>query len=240
MSSVANTLAIAGREIRAYFVSPLAYVVTALFLLISGFLFALIFDQTREATLRYLHSNVSVIWLFVVPALTMRLIAEESRTGTIELLLTNPVREYEVVLGKYIACLLLVLVMIAFTLYYPALLMFVGGNPDRGPLIAGYLGLVLQAGAFVAIGLMASALTENQIIAALLAFAIMLVMWLSDGLANALSSPVREVFRYLSITQHFQEFPRGVIDTTHVIFFLSLIVASLVLATLALWSKRWR
>lgn len=234
-----NTLAIAERELKAYFVSPIAYVLTALFLLISGYLFSVILLNTNEASLRYLVSNLSVIWLFITPALTMRLLAEEARSGTIELLLTNPVRDVEVVLGKYLGVLGLLLVMLAFTLYYPALL-FIFGNPDRGPMVAGYLGVILQAAAFLAVGLLASSLTQNQIVAAVLTFAILLIMWLSESVANFIGKPAGDVMRYLSVTSHSQDFARGVIDTTHVVYFLSVVAAALFLTFLSLQTRRWR
>jgi ABC-2 type transport system permease protein len=236
---VRNTLAIAERELKAYFVSPIAYVVTAAFLVMTGFLFSAILFNTTEATLRPLVSNLSVIWLFITPALTMRLLAEEARSGTIELLLTNPVRDHEVILGKYIAVFLLLLTMVALTLYYPAML-FIFGNPDRGPIVTGYLGAILQAAAFLAVGMFASSLTQNQIVAAVLTFAILLVMWLSDAVANFVDRPISEILRYLSVNSHFQEFSRGVIDTTHVIFFLSIVVAALFLSYLSLQTRRWR
>ena len=236
-----NTLAVAERELKSYFVSPIAYVVTALFLLISGFLFSVILLQSNEATLRYLFSNLGVIWLFITPALTMRLLAEEARTGTIELLLTNPVRDFEVVLGKYLGALAFLLVMLAFTLYYPALLFIFGEpDPDVGPMVSGYLGVILQAAAFLAVGLLASSLTQNQIVAAVLTFAILLIMWLSESVANFVGRPVGDVMRYLSVTSHFQDFSRGVIDTSHVIYFLSVVAAALFLTLLSLQSRRWR
>jgi ABC-2 type transport system permease protein len=236
---VNRTLAIAERELKSYFVSPVAYVVTALFLLIAGYLFSVILLNTNEATLRYLISNLSVIWLFITPALTMRLLAEEARTGTIELLLTNPVRDVEVVVGKYLGVLGFLLVMVAFTLYYPALL-FIFGNPDRGPMIAGYLGVILQAAAFLAIGLMASSLTQNQIVAAVLTFAILLIMWLAESVANFIGSPGSDVMRYLSVNTHLQDFSRGVIDSTHIIYFISVVAAALLFKFLSLQARRWR
>lgn len=240
MSSLRTTLAITQRELKSYFVSPVAYVVTAFFLLVAGYLFSLILLSSNEASLRFLHSNLSVIWLFVTPFITMRLLAEEQRTGTIELLLTNPVREFELVIGKYLGAFLFVAFMIAFTLYYPALLYGLGGNPDVAPMLSGYLGVILQAGAFLAVGLLASSLTDNQMIAAIISFAVLLIFWLADAVANQLGSPAKDIFRYLSITQHFQDFPRGVIDTTNIAFFLSLIVGSLILTILSLQSRRWR
>ncbi len=240
MRSLQNTLAIAQRELKSYFVSPVAYVVTAFFLLIAGYLFAVILLQSNEATLRFLISNLSVIWLFITPFLTMRLLAEEQRTGTIELLLTNPVREFELVIGKYFGAILFLFFMLLPTLYYPALLYMLGGFPDTGPMAAGYLGIILQAGAFLAVGLLMSSVTENQMISAMLSFAVLLVFWLADAVANNLGAPVNNIVRYLSITQHFQDFSRGVIDTTHVVYFVSMIVGCLVLTVLSLQSRRWR
>jgi ABC-2 type transport system permease protein len=144
------------------------------------------------------------------------------------------------VLGKYLAGFLFILFMLALTLYYPALILALQGNPDVGPMAAGYLGVVLQAGAFLAVGLLASSLTENQMIAAIVTFAILLILWLAEAAANNLGAPAKDIFRYLSITQHFQDFPRGVIDTTHVVYFLSLIVGCLLLTMLSLQSRRWR
>lgn len=240
MSGLTNTLAIAQRELKSYFVSPVAYIVTAFFLLVAGFLFSLVLLQSNEATLRYLQSNLSVIWLFVTPFLTMRLLAEEQRTGTIELLLTNPVREFELVLGKYFGALAFLLFMLAFTLYYPALLFLLQGRPDVAPMAAGYLGILLQAGAFLSIGLFASSLSDNQMISAMLSFAVMLILWLADGVSRNLGSPAKEIFTYLSVTQHFQDFPRGVVDTTHIVYFLSLVVGCLLLTMLSVHTRRWR
>ena len=234
-----NTLAIAERELKSYFVSPIAYVIGAAFLLIAGYLFSVILLNTNEASMRYMISNLSVIWLFVAPFITMRLLAEEARTGTIELLLTNPVRDIEVVLGKFIGALLFVLALLALTLYYPALL-FVFGSPDPGPIISGYLGVILQAAAFLSIGLMISSFTQNQIVAAFVTFAILLLMWLSESVANFVGRPFNEVVRYLSVTGHIQDFSRGVIDTSNVIYFLSIVAGALFITFLSLQTRRWR
>ncbi len=234
-----NALAIAERELKVYFVSPIAYVIGAAFLLIAGYLFSVILLSTNEASLRYLISNLSVIWLFVAPFITMRLLAEEARTGTIELLLTNPVRDVEVVVGKFVGALLFVLALVAMTLYYPALL-FAFGSPDVGPMVAGYLGVILQAAAFLAIGLMVSSFTDNQVVAAFVTFAILLLLWLSESIANFVGRPFGDVMRYLSVTSHTQDFSRGVIDSSHVIYFLSVVAASLFIAFLSLQTRRWR
>src|SRR5690242_10370027 len=233
------TLAIAQRELKSFFVSTIAWIVMAAFLLISGFLFTAILSQTNEASLRFLIQNLSVILLFVAPFLTMRLLAEENRLGTVELLLTNPVRDIEVVVGKFLGVMGFVMVMLILTLYFPALL-FVFGTPDPGPMISGYLGVILQAGAFMSIGLAISSLTENQIVAAFLAFAINLVLWLSESISQFVGQPLGPVMKYLSITSHFQDFSRGVIDSSHVIFFLSVVAAALFLTYLSLQTRRWR
>ena len=236
---MSNAIAIVQRELKTYFVSPVAYVVTALFLVMAGFLFSGIIYQTREATLRYLLTNISVIFLFITPALSMRLLADEQRSGTIELLLTNPVRDFELVLGKYLASLLMLLAMLALTLYYP-LLLYLFGTPDQGPLLSGYLGIVLQGAAFLAVGLLASSLTQNQIVAAVGTFGALLLLWLSDPLAGFLRGPVGELFRYLSVSSHFSDFPRGVISTTDLIYFFSIVVLCLFLAVVSLQTRRWR
>ncbi len=234
-----NVWAVATRELRSYFLSPLAYVVIALFLALSGYLFALILANGREASLRGLVQNVSVLYLFIVPAISMRLLADEQRTGTIELLLTNPVQEWEIVTGKFLSSILLVLVMLALTLLFPAFL-FIFGSPDIGPMVTGYLGIFLQAAAFLSVGLWASSMTQNQIVAALIAFAFLLVLWLSDNLGQFLGGTFGSIVSYTSVINHFQSFPQGVIQTNDVIYYLTLILAGLVLSTLALQSRRYR
>jgi ABC-2 type transport system permease protein len=234
-----NTLAIAERELKSFFVSSIAWIIAAAFMAMCGFLFAVILLNSNEASMRFLISNLSVILLFVAPFLTMRLLAEENRLGTVELLLTNPVRDIEVVLGKFLGVMGFIVVMLALTLYFPALL-FVFGSPDPGPIVSGYLGVILQAAAFASIGLAISSTTENQIVAAFLAFAINLILWLSESISQFVGKPLDAVMKYLSITSHFQDFSRGVIDSSHVIFFLSVVAAALFLTYLSLQTRRWR
>jgi ABC-2 type transport system permease protein len=236
---VKNVWAVATRELRSYFLSPLAYVVIALFLALSGYLFALILANGRQASLQGLVQNVSVLYLFIVPAISMRLLAEEQRSGTIELLLTNPVQEWEIVTGKFLASVLLVVVMLALTLLYP-LFLFAFGSPDIGPIITGYLGILLQAAAFLSVGLWASSLTSNQIVAALIAFALLLLLWLSDNLGQFLGGTVGSIVSYTSVINHFQSFPQGVIQSNDVIYYVTLIVGGIVLSTLSLQTRRFR
>ena len=234
-----NVWAVAQRELRSYFLSPLAYVVIALFLALSGYLFALILANGRQASLQGLVQNVSVLYLFIVPAISMRLLAEEQRSGTIELLLTNPVQEWEIVTGKFLASVLLVVVMLALTLLYP-LFLYIFGSPDTGPIITGYLGILLQAAAFLSVGLWASSLTSNQIVAAIIAFALLLVLWLSDNLGQFLGGTVGSIVSYTSVINHFQSFPQGVIQSNDVIYYVTLILGGIVLSTLSLQSRRYR
>src|SRR5579875_374292 len=171
-----NIVAIARRELMSYYGSFLFYVVTAAFLVITGFFFAVTVAFSRSAQVAPLFQTMYTIMLLVAPILTMRLLAEEQRTGTIELLLTSPVRDAELVLGKFLAGLGLLVSMLVLTGFYP-LLLALYGNPDRGGIIGGYLGALLFGGLAIAVGLFTSSLTQNQIVAAVLSFAILLLLW---------------------------------------------------------------
>lgn len=234
-----NALAIAGRELQAYFVSPIAYVVTAAFLLVSGYLFAAILLLSQEATLRYLFGNLTTILLFVAPLLTMRLLAEEQRSGTLELLLTSPVQDWEVVLGKWLASLGLFAGIMLLTGYYP-LLLWRYGNPDWGPVLTGYGGVLLLGGALLSLGTLTSALTSNQIVAAVLGVGLSILAWLIDALSQFTGSPISGVFDYLSLSTHFYDFLRGIVDTKDIVYYVSVIVVALFLATRVLETRRWR
>lgn len=235
-----NLWAIATRELRSYFLSPLAYLVIAFFLFGAGLLFWLILQSSREASLRGLIQNVNVLFLFVVPMISMRLLAEEQRTGTMELLMTNPVHEWQIVVGKFLGSALLVLCMLIPTLLL-SIFLFAWGSPDRGPILTGYLGAILQGSAFLAIGLWASSLTENQIVAAVISFIVLLVFWLSDNLATALGpGPIGQIVGYMSLVTHVQSFAQGVVDSKDVIFYLTVVGAGLILSTLSLQSRRYR
>jgi len=234
-----NIMAIAKREVGSYFVSPIAYIVTAAFLVITGYLFAMILFYSREATMSYLFRYMTTILIFVAPLLTMRLLAEEQRSGTIEILLTSPVRDGEVVMGKFLASLCLLTIMLALTLYYP-LILELFGNPDRGPIAAGYLGLFLLGGALLAAGVLTSSLTQNQIVAAVLGVAVALFLWLCGALTDFVGPPLGGFFHYLALSSHFFDFPKGVVDSKDVIYYLSVTAACLFLATRSLETRRWR
>ncbi len=242
-----NTLTIAQRELAAYFASPIAYVVGVIFLLINGIYFmgALIwfntpssYGQMPEPTLRYQVNLMYSLLLFATPILTMRLLAEEQRLGTLELLLTAPVRDWEVVVGKFLAALGLVGLILALTLTYAGMLNLYA-RPDMGPVLAGYVGLVLASGALLSIGVFSSSLTQNQIVAAIVCFGIILALYLIGMLAQAPIGMAR-LLEQIDFSFHLDGFQRGVISTPDVVYFLSIIVGMLFMATRILESRRWR
>lgn len=234
-----NALIIARRELYAYFGSPVAYVVTAAFLAVAGYFFSLILFFSREATLRYWASNLVIILLFVAPLLTMRLLAEERRTGTIELLLTAPVRDWELVAGKFLGGLGLLLAMLLLTGIYPLILVRFG-NPDLGPMVGAYLALLLLGSTLLAAGLFTSSLTQNQVIAAVLGIGLLLVVFLLDAAGNFVGGAAGRVIGQLAVSTHFADMARGVIDSRDVLYFLSATALFLFLTTRVVEVQRWR
>jgi len=236
-----NTLAIAGREIQAYFVSPIAYVVTAAFMVIMSIFFAWYIQNPSgtEATMQYMFGPMTTIFLFATPMLTMRLLAEEQRSGTIELLLTSPVRDWELVVGKFLGCIFLFLVILLLTLYYP-FVMYQFGNPDLGPLASGYLGLFLLVASLISLGVFASSVTQNQIIAAILGLGLGLFFWISEAVADFVGPGLADILTAVSLRTHFPDFGTGIIDSRNIVFYLTFIAVALFLATQAIQSRRWR
>jgi ABC-2 type transport system permease protein len=245
------------KELRLYFTSPVAYVILAIFLVIAGFFFSTMFQyftrasmqmamqpqfgrdlNVTDSVMRPLFGNLSIILLLLMPVVTMRLFAEERRSGTIELLLTYPVRDGAVLAGKYLAALTLYGVMLAGTLTYPAMLTYFT-RVEWGPLLTGYIGLLLMGGMFLAVGLFASSLTENQIVAAIVAFGVLLVFWIIGWIAEFSPGPVGTVLTHLSILEHNDAFAKGVLDTKDVIYYLNFTALALFLSLRALESRRW-
>ncbi len=232
--------AISGKEVRSYFASPIAYVVMVMFLLTTGFFFAAYVGNTGLAILDGLFSTATIIMLMSVTSLlTMRLLAEEQKLGTIELLLTAPVRDLEVVIGKYLASLAVFVAMLGLTLYYP-LLLFWFGDPDAGPIFSGYLGFFLVGASFLAVGLLASSLTSNQIVSAVLAFGLLILVWVMEGAGGLISGAAAEVISYMSLSAHLGDFVKGVIDTRDIVYYLSFIAFFLFLTVRSLETRRWR
>lgn len=236
---MAKIWAIAQRELKAYFVSPVAYVVAALFMLVSGYLFSLILYHSREASMRGLFANLNVVFLLITPALTMRLLAEERQRGTIELLMTSPVTDRDIVLGKYLSSLLYLAFLMALTVIYPLTLAWLG-SPDWMTLLTGYAAIYLLGASFMAIGLFTSSWTNNQVIAAVATFALSLLIWLLPSAGAVVGQPMSQVFEYVSLLQHQENLLRGVIDSSDVIYYLSFIVGTLFLTIRSVEVYRWR
>jgi len=247
-----NVLAIARKELRSYFASPIGLVMVGFFALIYGFFFAAIlqsFDRQamgmqgatdlNDQLVRPLMSNVLVILLFTLPLITMRTYAEEKRSGTMELLLTSPISDLQIVAGKFVGAMGLIAAMLAITLPHMAVL-FWYGDPEWKPIATTYLGFFLVAGCFVAVGLFVSSVTKNQIIAGMATFAVFLMLWIIDWMASFMGPTMQTLLEYLSITRHFDDFARGVIDTKHLVYYLSAIVFGLVLALRSVETERWR
>ena len=229
------------RELSAYFYSPIAYAVLAIFMLTLGVLFMLTtFKPGAESSLRQLVNLMPLVLTIFLPVLTMRLLAEEFRSGTIETLMTAPVNEDEVVLGKFLGAFLFYLVMLVALLAF-ALVIAAFGRIDVGLLAATYIGLVLLGGLYLAVGVFFSACTSNQIIAAVLTIVpLMVFTFLADYAATNVSGLTGLILHHLSIQEHFMDFSRGLVDLNDVLFFLTSTVLFLFLAVKVLESRRWR
>ncbi|HVT08723.1 MAG TPA: ABC transporter permease subunit [Polyangia bacterium] len=232
-------LVISRREIRTYFNSAVAYIVVAAFMVLTGYLFFTQLFLEKQADMRGFFNIMPLMFMFVVPAITMRLLADEKSSGTLELLITMPVRDWEVVVGKFLAAMTLLCTAIGLTLVF-ALSVRALGPLDRGPAIGGYLGLVLMGGAYVSIGVMASSLTRNPIVSFIVAFVISFGLYLLGRLTQFLPQAWQGLVAYLSIDGHFENIGRGVIDSRDVIYYLSVIAVGLLIATLSLESRRWK
>jgi ABC-2 type transport system permease protein len=232
-------LVISRREIRTYFNSPVAYIVVPAFTIITGVLFFMQLFVEKQADLRGFFGIMPLMFMFLAPALTMRLLADEKASGTLELLITLPVRDWEIVVGKFLAALFLLCTALGLTLAF-AITVRSLGPLDRGPAIGGYLGLVLMGGAFLAIGLMASSFTRNSIVSFIVAFAISFVLYLIGKVTQFVPPSLQAVTSFLSIDGHFDNISRGVIDSRDVVYYFSMIGVSLLIATLSLESRKWR
>ncbi|MFC2020873.1 ABC transporter permease [Chloroflexota bacterium] len=233
-----NTQAIALKEFKSYLSSPMAYVVTGIFLVASGFFFSISPSTYMETSVNgFLQTGVILLLLFA-PLLTMRLLAEERKLGTIELLLTAPVRDSEVILGKFLGSLGILTVMLALTLYYP-LLLIIFGDPDIGPIVTGYLGLLLLGYTGLAVGIFTSSLTSNQIVAAVVAIGILIALYFVGYAAGFLPEALGEVISYFSLSFYFPDFMRGIIDTRGIVYYLSITILFIFLAIRSLENSRW-
>jgi ABC-2 type transport system permease protein len=224
------------KEFRTYFVSPVAYIVISIFLIVTGWFFFSTFFLFNQASLRNFFALLPIIFAFVIPAVTMRLFSEELNVGTYEILLTMPVTYREVVLGKFLASVAFVAAMLLPTLAYPVTVNFLG-DLDWGPVVGGYVGAVLLGASFSAVGLFASSLTRNQIVAFIIGVAICFALVLIDKILFFLPTPLVGVLEYLGADFHFENISKGILDSRDVIYFLSVIFVSLYATHLAMEEK---
>ena len=253
---MSNVIAIARKELRSYFASPIAYVVIGMFALTFGFFFyslLLYFDRqsmqaggmggpavnVNEQLLRPVFLNATVIFLFVLPLITMRTYSEEKRAGTIELLLTSPLTDLQIILGKFLGAMGLYTAMLAITLVHIGVL-FVFGSPEWRPIATTYLGLLLMGGCFMSVGLFISSLTKNQIVASAITFGVFLMLWVINWIASFMGPTAQQVLNYLSITDHLDDFTKGILDTKHLVYYISFITFGLFLTARSVDTERWR
>jgi len=236
-----NIWTIGAREFSSYLASPMAYIIAVFFLVGTGAFFALFtsawHDETSMRGILGSPFYVVVILMFMA-LMTMRLVSEEKKLGTIELLMTAPIRDSELVIGKFVGSVLIVLVMFAFTLYYPLLLVLYG-DPDLGPVFSGYLGMVLLAASSLAVGLFASSVTANQLLAAVLGGGILLGLWFLGAGASLLPPAIGSAVAYFSSANYLPDFVRGIIDIRGIVYYLSITALFLFLAVRALENSRW-
>lgn len=226
------------KELYSYFVSPIAYIVITVFLVISGYFFSMILFYGQNAELRGVIHNMSITLLFISPIITMRLLAEEKKLGTIELLTTSPISLTHIVLGKYFASLILFLIISFITLEYPVFLL-IYGKPDIGPMFSAYLGFILLGGVFLSAGLFASSLTENQIVATVIGFGILLMLWIISWAGGLVNGNIGSILSSLSVFEHFDSFTRGIIDVADCLYYISLSFSFIFLTVRRLEWKRW-
>tara|TARA_B100000686_G_scaffold350757_1_gene447609 strand:- start:1266 stop:2033 length:768 start_codon:yes stop_codon:yes gene_type:complete len=253
-----NVWIITRRDLGSFFNSPVFYVITTVFLIIYSFIFFNILNffsfqslqagqlqamgmslNLNEMVVEPSLQNMSVILLMIIPVITMRSFAEEKKTKTFRLLLSSPLPLREIVLGKFLACMVVVTVMILISSYSIGFL-FLLGEPELGPVITGYAGVVLMAGCYVSVGVFASSLTDNQVVAAVLTFGFSLFMWVIGWGAQAAGETMGQVLQFLSIVDHMERFLKGIVDTSDLVYYLSFILLSLFLCNRVLDSNRWR
>ena len=253
-----NILAIAHKELKSYFSGPIAYIAIGLWAVLYGYFFVAIlaffmrqsmqmgqFGQgpqsmnVNQQLIRPLLQNVTIMILFVMPMITMRTYSEEKRSGTIELLLTAPLTDFQIIMGKFLGAMALYGVMLLVTMIHLALL-FVYGTPEWKPIITAYIGLFLLGGCFISMGLLISSLTKNQIVAGMVTFAVFLLLWIITWIGSFSGPTVDALTQYLSIIDHLDDFSKGVIDTKHIIYYLSFITFGLFLTAKSVDMERWR
>ncbi len=257
---MSNILAIAHKELKSYFASPIAYIAIGLWALLFGWFFVAILNFFVRQSMQMgqfgmqgpqamninqqlirpvVAQNVPILVLFLLPMVTMRTYSEEKRSGTIELLLTSPLTDFQIIMGKFLGAMGLFATMLAVTVIHLGLL-FVYGRPEWKPIVSTYIGLLLLGGCFISIGLFISSLTKNQIVAGMVTFTVFLLLWIITWMGSLGGPQIEKITQYLSIIDHFDDFGKGVLDTTHLIYYVSFITFGLFLTAKSVDSERWR
>lgn len=231
--------AIFRKELQMYFYSPIVYVAFAFFFLITSFFFSADFLSSRIVDVRPMFGNMSLVFLFVIPLLTMRLISDELRQGTDELLLTSPASLWEIVIGKYVATVFVLFLLLAFSLVYPLILSNYGAL-DQPVLWLSLLSMFLLGASMMAVGMFASSLTSHQMVSGIVGFVMILLLWLIDWAGESMYGTIRELLSYFSIVGRTANFQRGIFDLSALLFFITFIVTFIILSIQVLERKRWR
>ncbi|MFQ5862047.1 MAG: ABC transporter permease [Candidatus Brocadiales bacterium] len=234
-----GTITIFKREMASFFYSPIAYIVIAVFLIFSGYFFATILSITQQATLTYSLANTQFILSILAPIITMRLLSEEVRAGTIEMLVTAPVTDFEVVVGKFLAAWFLYLVMLVPTLLYVVFLGWVG-QPDLGPIISSYIGLALMGAMFISIGLLMSALTRNQIIAGVSGIVALVILFFVGYAVSGTEAWYAPILQYIGTYGHWESFTKGLVDSRDVVYYISISTLCIFITVRIVESRKWR
>ncbi len=252
-----NILAIAQKELKSYFSSPIGYVLIGFWAFLFGWFYINILAYFARASMqmagmggpqsvninqdmiRPLLYNVTILVLFVLPGVTMRTYSEEKRSGTIELLLTSPITDFQIIMGKFLGAMALYALMLVVTWIHVGVL-FIYGHPEWKPLVGAYVGLLLLGGCFISIGMFISSLTKNQVVSFMVTFSIFLFFWIISWISSSVGPTAASVVTYLSIVDHYDDFGKGVIDTTHLIYYLSFITFGLFMTAKSVDSERWR
>ena len=233
-----NIITIYKKELRSYFTSPVAYIVMVVFLIITGWFFTNGLFLANVVSMRSVFDIIPFILLFFIPAISMRTFAEEKKSGTIELLLTKPITDYDIVIGKFLSTLSLAAITFLPTLVYVVSMKFLGPL-DIGSIISAYIGLILMCGIYVGIGLFASSLTENQVIAFIVSFLIVFILFMMNKILVFIPAPFNSILEYISSDYHFTSIARGVLDTRDLIYYFSGIYIMLLLTKTSLESRKW-
>lgn len=253
-----NTFYITKKELGSYFSSPIAYIVITVFLVIFGYFFVFYLNEFNFRSMQAMrfrgmldqmnlnqmviapsYANTGVILLFIAPLITMRLFAEEKKSKTFELIMTSPVYLTEMIMGKFLAAFIVLALMFLLSAYSPAIL-FIVGTPEIGPVISTYIGILLMGGAFIAIGVFCSSITENQIVAAVVSFGMLLLFWIIGWMSQTAGTEIGKILSYISIIEHLENFLKGIIETGDIVYYLSFIGFWLFAAHRVIESQRWK